>query len=90
MEANINISYKTMEAARAVAKAVAPDNVTVPKGLFIRTTARGATVSTSITCQTRLETCISTIDDLLSAISVAEKSLAAVRTSSSSSSGAQH
>jgi len=80
LEANINISYKTMEEAKAVAKAVAPDNMTVPKGLFIKTTVRGATVSTTITCQTRLATFISTIDDLLSAVSVAEKSLAAVKT----------
>lgn len=79
MEASINISYKNMKEAKAVARAVAPDNVEVPKGLFIKTTVRGVKVSTKITCQTRLETLISTIDDLLSAVSVAEKSLSAVK-----------
>lgn len=79
MEADINITYRTKEEARAVAKAVAPDNVKVPKGLVIKTTSRGLVVSTNISCQTRLETFISTIDDLLSAVSVAEKSLTAVK-----------
>ena len=79
MEASIEISYKNKTEARAVARAVIPDNVKVPIGLFIRTTVQGVRVSTKITCQTRLETFISTIDDLLSAICVAEKSLAAVK-----------
>lgn len=79
MEANINISYKNTKEAKAVAKAVTPDNVKVPKGLLIKTTVRGVRVLTKITCQTRLETFISTIDDLLSAVSVAEKSLSAVK-----------
>jgi len=79
LEAKINLSYQNVKEAKAVAKAVAPDNVRVPKGLFIKTTVRGVKVSTKITCQTRLETFISTIDDLLSAVSVAEKSLSAVK-----------
>lgn len=79
MEADITISYENTKEAKAVAKAVAPDNVTIPKGLSIKTTVRGVKVSTRITCQTRLETFISTVDDLLSAVSVAEKSLAAVK-----------
>lgn len=79
MEANISISYKKIRDAKAIAKAVAPDNVKVPSGLLIKTTMRGVKVSTKITCQTRLETFISTIDDLLSAVSIAEKSLSAVK-----------
>jgi len=68
-----------MEKAKAVAEAVAPDNVRVPKGLFIKTSVRGVTVSTNIRCQKRFETFISTIDDLLSMVSVAEKSLSTVK-----------
>jgi len=79
LEANINISYKNTKEAKAVAKAVTPDNVKAPKGLLIKTTRSGVKISTKIMCQTRLETFISTIDDLLSAVSVAEKSLAAVK-----------
>lgn len=79
MEANIDVSYKTMKEATAVAEAVRPDNVKTPKGLSIKTTAHGVKVSTEITCQTKLETFIATIDDLLSAISVAEKSLSTVK-----------
>jgi len=79
LEADIRISYKSVDEAKAVAKAVAPDNVEVPKGLVIKTTVRGNEVSTTIRCQTRFETFIATIDDLLSAVSVAEKSLSAVK-----------
>jgi len=79
LEASIQLSYKTAKEAEAVAQAVSPDNVTVPQGLYIKTTVHGSIVSTKITCKTRLGTFISTIDDLLSAVSVAEKSLSAVK-----------
>lgn len=79
MEAEISICYKKKEEAKAVAKAVSPDNMKAPEGLFIRTTVQGIKVLTKIKCKKRFETFISTIDDLLSAVSVAEKSLAAVR-----------
>jgi len=79
LKADINIFYKSVEEAKAVAEAVAPDNARVPRGLSIKTTVRGVTVSTTITCQRRFETFISTIDDLLSAVTVAEKSISAVK-----------
>ena len=79
MEANINISYKTVKEAKAVADAVAPDNVKVPEGLSVKTSVHGVKVSTKITCETRLETFIATIDDLLSAVSVAEKTVSTVK-----------
>jgi len=79
LEASIQLSYKNAKEAEAVAQAVSPDNVTVPQGLHIKTTVHASTVSTKITCRTRFGTFISTIDDLLSAVSVAEKSLSAVR-----------
>jgi len=62
-----------------VAKAVSPDNVKVPKGLFIKTTRRGRRVFTRIECETRLQTFVATIDDLLSAVSVAERTVFAVK-----------
>jgi len=79
LEADINISYKTVKEARVVADAIAPDNATAPQGLSVRTNSHGVKVSTKIMCQTKLETFIATIDDLLSAISVAEKSLSTVK-----------
>lgn len=79
LEASISLSYRTAKEAEAIAQAVSPDNVKVPRGLCIKTTVHESTVSTRITCGTRFGTFISTIDDLLSAVSVAEKSLSAVR-----------
>jgi len=79
LEANINISYKTVREARAVADAVAPDNVKVPVGLSVKASVHGLKVSTKIVCETRLETFIATIDDLLSAVSVAEKTVSTVK-----------
>lgn len=79
MEAEISLSYKTIKEAEAVAEAVSPDNVRVPPGLFIKTMSRGTKVFTRIKCKTKLQTFIATIDDFLSAVSVAEKSLSAVK-----------
>ena len=79
LEAKVVLSYKTIREAEAVAKAVSPDNVKVPQGLFIKTTRRGKRVFTKIECETRLQTFVATIDDLLSAVSVAERTVFAVK-----------
>jgi len=73
LEARIKLSYKNEREAEAVAKAVSPDNVKVPAGLFVKTMKRGPKVFTTIECETRLETFMATIDDLLSCVSIAEK-----------------
>ena len=73
MEAEICLTYKNEREAEAVAKAVAPDNIQVPQGLIIETVRNGSDVLTTIECQTRLQTLIATIDDLLACVSVAEK-----------------
>lgn len=79
LEAKVVLSFKTIREAEAVAEAVSPDNVKVPQGLFIKTTRRGKRVFTRIECETRLQTFVATIDDLLSAVSVAEKTIFAVK-----------
>lgn len=79
MEAEIVLAYKTVRDAEAVAGAVSPDNAEVPRGLSVKTFRRGNKVLTRIDCESRLQTFIATIDDLLSAVSVAEKSLSAVK-----------
>ena len=73
METKIVISYKNEKEAEVVAKAVSPDNIEIPSGLSIRTITEGSKVLTSVECQTGLKTLISTLDDLLSCVSVAEK-----------------
>jgi len=79
MEAEIVLSYKNEREAEAVAKAVSPDNFKVPRGLFIKTTHEGVEVFTIVRCDLRLQTFIATIDDLLSCVSVAEKSFTAIK-----------
>jgi len=79
LNAEITISYKTMQEAEAVAKALTPDNVKVPRGLIIRTKRQETKVLTMIECATKLLTFIATIDDLMSAVSVAERSISALR-----------
>jgi len=73
LEAEIRLSYENEREAEAVAKAVSPDNVEVPQGLYVKTVRKGSDVLTRIECQTRLQTLIATIDDLLACVSVAEK-----------------
>ena len=79
MEAKIRLSYKNVREAEAVAKAVSPDNVEVPSGLFVKTVRRGSKVFTTVECQTKLQTFIATIDDLLSCVSVAEKAFSVAK-----------
>ena len=79
MEAKIRLSYQNEREAEAVAKAVSPDNVEVPSGLYIETVRNGSDVLTKVECQTRLQTLIATVDDLLACVSVAEKSFTVVK-----------
>ena len=79
MEAEIKLSYKNEREAEAVAKAVSPDNIEVPPGLFVNTERRGLQVFTTIDCQTKLQTFIATIDDLLSCVSVSEKAFSVAK-----------
>ncbi len=73
MEAVITLSYDNENHAKAVSEAVSPDNVEVPIGLEVKTVKRGSKVVTLIKCERSLETLISTIDDLLMSVQVAEK-----------------
>jgi len=79
LEAKIKLSYKNEREAEAVAKAVSPDNVEVPLGLLVKTVRRGSKVFTTIECETKLETFIATLDDLLSCVSVAEKTFSVAK-----------
>ena len=83
MDAEIRLSYKTAKEAQAVAKAVAPDNRKIPAGLTVQTMRKGNSVVTKITCETKLQTFMATIDDLLESVSVAEDTFAAAKKSQS-------
>ncbi len=75
LEATIKLEYDDEKTARAVAAAVSPENVKAPKGLFIQTVREGCCVVTVIKADVKIGTFISTIDDLLSSASAAEKAL---------------
>ena len=79
LKAEIKITYEDPRAAKSIAAAVSPDNLNPPKGLSVETEAVGSSVWSLITCDKKIETFISTIDDLLSAIQFAEKTLAGIQ-----------
>jgi len=79
LEAEITLSYENEREAEAVAKAVSPDNLEVPPGLLIKTTRKGFKVLTWVRCETRLETFMATIDDLLCCVSIAERAFSAAK-----------
>jgi len=83
LEARIQLSYKNSKEAEAVAKAVSPDNAKVPSGLKIETTQKGSKVLTLIICETRFQTFMATIDDLLESVSVAENTFKVAKKSQS-------
>ena len=75
-EAKIILTYDDTKEAKAVFQAVSPDNVGAPKELFIKTEVAENRVVTTIRYEgERVETCLSTIDDLLSCVSTAEKTI---------------
>lgn len=76
MDAKIILTYDNEMEAGSISKAVSPDNVKSPAGLSIRTQRKGASVVTVIRYDgDRIETFLSTIDDLLECIQVAEKTI---------------
>jgi hypothetical protein len=79
LEAEIRLCYGDEKEAEAVTKAVSPDNVEVPAGLSVETVRERSEVFTRVECHTRLRTFIATLDDLLSCVSVAEKSFAVAK-----------
>ncbi|TRO44242.1 KEOPS complex subunit [Candidatus Bathyarchaeota archaeon] len=79
MEATITLEYEDMRTADAVAAAVSPDNYKTPVRLAVRTMRTNNTVVTKIKTDGKMTTFIATIDDLLSSVSTAEKTLKAVQ-----------
>ncbi len=77
-EAEVTLAYDGEE-AEAIAKAISPDNVKVPKGLSIKTERMGFEVHTYVKYEGRLMTFLSTLDDLLRCASTAEEAIRFVR-----------
>jgi len=80
MEARISLMYEDERKAKAVLEAISPDNINAPTGLSIETFAEKNQVITVIKySEGNFLTLQSTIDDLLSCASVAEKSVSAIK-----------
>jgi hypothetical protein len=75
LEAEIVLDYEDSAIAKAVARAVSPDNAKTPHGLTVKTVCKEQKVITRIECKEKLSTFIATIDDLLFSASIAEKTV---------------
>ena len=80
MEARISLEYREERKAKAVLEAVFPDNIDAPKSLSIKTFTENHRVITLIRYdEDSFLTFQSTIDDLLSCVSAAEKTISALK-----------
>jgi hypothetical protein len=75
VKAEITIEYEDANMAKAIADAVYPDNYRTPTGLSAETRAEKTKVITKIECNESFPTFVATIDDLLSSVATAEKTL---------------
>jgi len=73
IKAKIMLEYESEKRAKAIVKAVSPDNVKYPGGLSVKTFSENSKVVNLITCEGKIGTFIMTVDDLLRCITVAEK-----------------
>ena len=77
-EAELKLQYPNEEIARAVAEAVSPDNYQAPEGLELNVERIKTEITVRVRCPKGVGSLISTLDDLLSCLGAAEKSLGGV------------
>jgi hypothetical protein len=85
VQAEIVLRYGNSTIAKAVVRALSPDNFRTPTYLTVTTIQKGQKVITKIRCRAKLGTFIATIDDLLSSASIAENVLRATMRASQES-----
>jgi hypothetical protein len=59
----------------AIAKALEPDNLKLPKGLRVKTKTSGKLVISTVKLDGKIETLLATLDDLLACAQTAENML---------------
>jgi phosphoserine phosphatase len=74
-KAYVSFRYRTEVAAKVIVGAVSPDNIPVPPGLSIKSSRREAKAETRVFCAKGVGTLLATLDDLLSSIQLAEKTI---------------
>ena len=71
----IKIKYKDDKTAASIQKAISPDNIGAPDGIHIITMVRENFLEIEVYTDRKIGSLISTLDDLLSCINVAETTL---------------
>ena len=75
VEANLELKFKDTDTARSIMDAVSPDNVQIPEGIDINIDLYENVLSIKVSCSKGVGSMIATLDDLLSCIQAAEKTL---------------
>jgi len=78
LRAKIVLEAESPEEAEAIASALNPDNSLVPRGMKISTRSKGSDVVTEIKFSGKIQTLMSTIDDLLKCAQAAERALKSI------------
>lgn len=79
LKAEFSFQYGTRNKVKSIDEAISPDNNVAPPGLEVKTKRCGCILQTSVFCERTLNTFLSTLDDLLACISVAEKTFQAIQ-----------
>lgn len=72
MRAKVSCTYGSESISKAIAVALMPDSHQAPKGIRVKTEARGTRVVSTIELDGKIETLLATLDDLLACTSTAE------------------
>ena len=72
---SIKIRYSDEKTARAIQKAITPDNIGAPDGMHIMALVEGSTLEIEVFSDRSIASLVSTLDDMLSCIQAAEKTL---------------
>lgn len=75
MKIKISINYDSEKIAESIEKALIPDDKSAPAHLKVKTWHKSGRLNSEIECKGSFETFMSTIDDLIASIQVAEKNI---------------
>jgi len=71
----IEVDYGEADTAKAIQKAITPDNLTVPDGMHIITLVNGTVLEIEVHSDRSIGSLVATLDDMLSCIQAAEKAI---------------
>ncbi len=71
----IEIDYGEDDTAKAIQKAITPDNLTVPDGMHIITMVQGSVLEIEVYTDRSIGSLVATLDDMLSCIQAAERAI---------------